>query len=94
MCLKDGRRFYENGLNTPAIPAAIDSTSVWGRVPSNPVQVTNAFSNDPNDRPYQDVGFDGLDDNGERSWFSIQPYLNQLATVFGSNSTGLPTGLQ
>jgi cell surface protein SprA len=84
--LHDGRRLYENGLNTPSIPAAIDSTSVWGRVPANPVQVTNAFSNDPNDRPYQDVGFDGLDDNGERNWFSIQPYLNQLATIFGTNS--------
>ncbi len=32
--LRDGRRFFENGLNTPNIPAAIDSTTVWGRAPS------------------------------------------------------------
>ncbi|MEJ0080467.1 MAG: hypothetical protein WDM78_05815 [Puia sp.] len=36
--LKDGRKLYENGLNTPNIPAAIDSSSVWGRVPFNAVQ--------------------------------------------------------
>ncbi|HEX6181464.1 MAG TPA: cell surface protein SprA, partial [Chitinophagaceae bacterium] len=60
--LRDGRRFFENGLNTPKIPALIDTTSNWGRVPANPIQVTNAFSNDPEDRPFQDVGFDGLTD--------------------------------
>ena len=61
--LKDGKRQYENGLPMPTSPAAID-TSVWGRVPLNPIQVTNAFSNNPaEDRPYQDVGLDGLNDD-------------------------------
>jgi cell surface protein SprA len=83
--LRDGRRQYENGLPTPNIPAAVDATSVWGTVPANPIQVTNAFSNDPADRPYQDVGFDGLDDAGEKIKF--QNYLNQLATTFGTGST-------
>lgn len=63
--LKDGRRFYENGMPTPTIPASIDS-STWGRVPVNPIQVTNAFSNNPEDRKYQDVGLDGLGDEDER----------------------------
>ena len=45
-------------------PAQVD-TSIWGVVPRNPIQVTNAFSNDPADRPYQDVGFDGLTDSAE-----------------------------
>ena len=63
--LKDGRRFYENGMPTPNIPASIDS-STWGNVPTNPIQVTNAFSNNPDDRKYQDVGFDGLNDDQER----------------------------
>jgi cell surface protein SprA len=62
--LKDGRRFYENGLNTPNAPAPMD-TSNWGRVPRNPIQVTNAFSNDPADREFQDLGFDGLNDTAE-----------------------------
>jgi cell surface protein SprA len=62
--LKDGRRFYENGMPTPTSPASIDS-STWGRVPVNPIQVTNAFSNNPEDRKFQDVGFDGLGDADE-----------------------------
>jgi cell surface protein SprA len=82
--LKDGRKMFENGLNTPNIPAAIDSSSVWGRVPFNAVQTTNAFSNDPSDRPYQDQGFDGLDDAGEQSKFSN--YLTKLAIQFGAGS--------
>jgi len=82
--LRDGRRFFENGLPTPNIQAGVDSTTRWGKVPSNPIQVTQAFSNDATDRPYQDVGFDGLDDNGEVVKF--QDYLNQLRTNFGVNS--------
>jgi len=77
--LKDGRRLFENGLNTPNIPSAIDNGSAWGRVPANPIQVTNAFSNDASDRPYQDVGFDGLDDAGEQTKF--QNYLGKLQAI-------------
>jgi len=82
--LKDGRRFYENGLNTPNQPAAVDNSSVWGTTPVNPFQLTQAFSNDPADRPYQDVGFDGLNDDSERIKRSI--YLNDLANNFGTAS--------
>lgn len=82
--LKDSRRFYENGLPTPNLPAQVD-TSVWGVVPRNPTQVTNAFSNDPRDRPYQDVGFDGLTDSAELS-YRKNDYLNVLAANFGVNS--------
>ena len=81
--LKDGKRFYENGLPTPNIPSSVDSSS-WGRVPNNPIQVTNAFSNDPNDRVYQDVGFDGLNDADEA--IKRAAYLNQIKTTFGANS--------
>ncbi|HVK96290.1 MAG TPA: cell surface protein SprA, partial [Flavisolibacter sp.] len=83
--LKDGKRQFENGLPTATqrnIP--VDET-VWGRVPRNPIQVTNAFSNDPADRPFQDVGFDGLPDTAERRKF--EPYLDQLATRVGRNSS-------
>ena len=81
--LKDGRRFYENGLPTPNAPAPVDST-VWGVVPRNPIQVTNAFSNDPADRPFQDIGFDGLNDASEV--VVRQAYLNGLAANFGTSS--------
>ena len=76
--LKDGRRFYENGLPTPIAPAQVD-TSAWGRVPRNPIQVTNAFSNDPADRAYQDVGLDGLNDDSEA--VKRQAYLTQLGGI-------------
>ncbi len=82
--LKDGKRLYENGLPTPSQPNLPVDESVWGKVPRNPIQVTNAFSNDPADRPFQDVGFDGLTDTAEQRKF--QPFLNQLATVLGANS--------
>ncbi len=84
--LKDGKRQYENGLPTiknPNIP--VDNNSVWGRVPSNPIQVTNAFSNDPDDRPFQDVGYDGLTDSSEQQKFST--YLNNLSANFGTTSS-------
>ena len=82
--LKDGRRFYENGLNTPTQPAAVDTTTVWGKTPVNPIQITQAFSNDPADRPYQDLGFDGLNDDSEK--IKQAPYLAGLATNFGTSS--------
>lgn len=81
--LKDGRRFYENGLPTPNAPAPVDET-VWGRVPRNPIQVTNAFTNDPNDRKFQDVGLDGLTDTAEVR--KRQSYLNSIGTLYGTSS--------
>lgn len=81
--LKDGKRFYENGLPSPKIPAAVDN-STWGKQPINPIQVTQAFSNDPDDRPFQDVGFDGLTDDSER--VVKQYYLTRLLNTFGPNS--------
>ena len=81
--LKDSRRFYENGLATPTIPAAT-ATSTWGTSPLNPIQITQGFSNDPADRPFQDVGLDGLSDSGEVKLRS--QYLNELATRYGVSS--------
>ncbi|MES2848683.1 MAG: cell surface protein SprA, partial [Bacteroidota bacterium] len=76
--LKDGKRFYENGLPTPAQNQPVDTT-IWGKVPLNPIQVTNAFSNEPADRPYQDVGLDGNNDDSER--VKSATYLNSLNGV-------------
>jgi cell surface protein SprA len=81
--LKDGKRFYENGLSTPNAPSPVENSN-WGRVPRNPIQVTTAFSNNPDDRVYQDVGLDGLDDTAEVNRRVV--YLNQLRTNFGAGS--------
>ncbi|RYY89197.1 MAG: cell surface protein SprA, partial [Chitinophagaceae bacterium] len=85
--LRDGRRQFENGLPSPSQPATPTDETVWGRVPRNPQQVTNAFSNDPNDRPFQDVGFDGLPDTAEVRKFT--PYLQQLQTVPGIDAAAV-----
>ena len=82
--LRDGKRQYENGLRTPTNNAALDSNTVWGQVPANPLQVTNAFSIEPTDRQFQDVGYDGLQDIDEQRRF--RPYLDNLATNFGMSS--------
>ena len=83
--VRDGKRFYENGLPTPTTQSTpVDTNTVWGRVPSNPLQVTNAFSNEPSDRAFQDVGFDGLTDTAEIRKF--QKYLDTLRNNYGVTS--------
>ena len=71
-------------MNTPKVPAQVDSSNTWGKTPVNPIQITQAFSNDPADRQYQDVGFDGLDDNAER--IKKNYILQKLASNFGTSS--------
>ena len=79
--LKDGRKSLENalpadGTGIPGINATAfqktDSTGVdttaWGAVSRNQ-PVTQSFDNDPNARPNQDVGLDGLSDQNERIFF-------------------------
>jgi cell surface protein SprA len=90
--LKDGKRQYENGLPAPTQSTLPTDPSVWGRVPRNPIQITNAFSNDPADRPFQDVGFDGLPDTAEQRQF--QPYLNALSATLGATSPAVQRAQQ
>jgi cell surface protein SprA len=80
--LKDGRRLYENGLPTATSPNIPVDETAWGKVPRNPVQVTNAFSNEPADREFQDVGFDGMPDSAEQRKY--QAYLAQLQTFLNA----------
>lgn len=89
--LRDGKRFYENGLSTPNSPTATD-TSNWGKVPLNPVQTTNAFSNNAGDRPFQDVGLDGLNDDSEKIKHS--DYLVQLSNNFGNSSAAYQNAIK
>ncbi len=90
--LKDGKKQFENGLNTPNINAAVDNSSVWGRVPANPIEVTTAFSNNAADRPYQDVGLDGMPDSAEQVKF--QHYLANPVLHFRTGVPRLPKCLQ
>jgi cell surface protein SprA len=92
--LRDGYKSAENmlpapstqsqnlGQNLPVVETA------WGRIPTTQV-ITNAFNNDPNDRPFQDIGLDGLNDNDERTYFSN--YMAQVAGV-GGNAFNVANG--
>src|SRR5690606_1626596 len=65
---------FENGLpitaidyNTGANTNLVDTT-IWGRVPTVQALV-NAFDNTPATRPFQDVGYDGLNNADEAAFF-------------------------
>lgn len=69
--LKDGRMSYENGIPGGSQGSAgltVEETPV-ADVPIQP-PIINAFSADNNDRPLQDVGYDGLSDEKERQRFA------------------------
>ncbi len=72
--LRDSRKSYENGLPTSPEVANVDTT-IWGRVPTVQALV-ESFDNDPASRLYQDVGYDGLMDEAERSFFEDNPFDN------------------
>ncbi len=75
--LKDGRKFYENGLQEPGSASSIDTTH-WGVVPRNQ-PITTSFDNDVEKRQYQDLGLDGLNDEAEINYFSS--YLSDLNSI-------------
>ena len=66
--LKDGRRAWENGLPESANDTTNIDTTNWGRVPQGQ-PIVNAFENDDAARKRQDVGYDGLSDDDERTHF-------------------------
>ena len=70
--LRDGRKAFENGLppdgDYDTYSSELEYTS-WGVVPNTQV-VVNAFDNNLSSRQFQDIGFDGLSDNQELSYFN------------------------
>lgn len=72
--LKDSRKFFENGMPKPGLPADVDSTQ-WGKIPKTQA-IVNAFDTDPDILKAQDIGYDGLTDDGERTHFD--DYVTQL----------------
>ncbi len=81
--LRDSRKAYENGLPTSDVVENVDTT-IWGRVPTLQALVDN-FSNEADSRQYQDVGYDGLRDDDELSFFDPL-YLQRIASLYGTAS--------
>ena len=83
--LKDDRKSIENAMPLTAINYAtglnanLVDTTVWGRVPVVQALV-NAFDNNPDTRPFQDIGLDGLNDADEASFFpNFSSYINPFS---------------
>ena len=82
--LRDGRKSYENGLPISAEVVDVDTT-IWGRVPTLQ-SLVESFSNAANSRIFQDVGYEGLDDDDEKSWHTgTTNYLNLLRSSVDPN---------
>ncbi len=78
----DNRRAVENGLPTDGSKTGLDSTR-YGLIAQVAPQI-QAFDNDPNSRPNQDKGLDGLNDSEERIFF--KGYIDALITNYGATS--------
>jgi len=87
--LKDGRMSYENGLpGTTDISKnlPVESTNL-AVVPLIPPTV-NAFSQNEQDRPFQDVGFDGMIDSTEKRVFVVP--VNEISGgAFNQSATAV-----
>lgn len=70
--LKDNRKQYENGLPEVGGNQAVSPT-VWGDVPVSQ-SLIYAFDTDTANRSVQDVGFDGLTDDEERTKYASEGY--------------------
>lgn len=84
--LKDGAMCYENGLpgRTGGQNAnlQVNETNLGAYPIITPV--SNSFVNDPDDRPFQDVGYDGLPDAEEARKFNS--FLTDLTAATGGAS--------
>jgi len=88
--LRDSRKSYEHGLPTSEAITNVDTT-IWGRVPTVQALVDN-FSSEAGSRQYQDVGYDGLTNDDEVSFFD-PVYLQKIANLHGSSSDAYLQGL-
>ena len=82
--LKDGKKFFENGMSINGDSTATDRT-IWGRVPR--VQSTVlAFDGSLNSREYQDVGYNGLRTKDEFEFDTYKKFVEDLKGVLSSSA--------
>lgn len=81
--LRDTRKSFENGLPQPGNQTPLIDFTPWARVPNIPT-INNAFDADPAARDAQDVGLDGLNDDGERVLYDS--FLREIQLIHGASS--------
>ena len=74
--LKDGKKFYENGLPSSSNQYQYEET-VWGRVPTN-TSLVYAFDNNSESRDQQDTGLNGINSADEAEHPTYKAYLEAL----------------
>ena len=75
--LKDGKKFYENGLPASGNSYEYEETA-WGRIPTT-TSLVYAFDNNNDSRKQQDVGLNGLNSIDEASFPAYKDYLAALS---------------
>ena len=80
--LHDGKKFHEDGL--PVDGSNRYTTTQWGKIPTT-TQENYAFVNTGN-RALQDVGFNGLNDEEERSFGDYQTFLQSIRPVVNDSA--------
>ncbi len=80
--LRDSRKSYENGLPISENVVEVDTT-IWGRVPILQA-IVESFNSEPSSRPYQDVGYDGLSDSDEVSFYDDDVFGNNYLEIIDS----------
>ena len=73
--LRDGKKFYESGM--PVDGSSAFTTTQWGKIPTSST-VTYAFATTSGSRALQDVGYNGLTDEEERSFGDYQTFLQNI----------------
>lgn len=73
--LRDGKKFYESGMPVDGSNSFV--TTQWGKIPTQST-VTYAFATTSGSRALQDVGYNGLNDDEERTFESYQQYLTEM----------------
>lgn len=76
--LKDSRQFFENALPPDQNPSKVDITNL-GVVPKYP-PITNNFDNNADSRVIQDLGYDGRNNDLEKSTWQV-PFLDNLTAL-------------
>lgn len=73
--LRDGKKFYESGM--PVDGSSSFTTTQWGKIPTQ-ATVTYAFATTAGSRAKQDVGYNGLTDEEERTFGPYQEFLTAI----------------
>ena len=81
--LRDGKKFYESGM--PVDGSNSYNTTQWGKVPVQATQ-TYAFATTTGSRRLQDVGFNGLNNDEERSYGAYKEWIDAVSGIITNDS--------